>query len=118
MKIFLVSDTVPNFVRKMLLKHSSPPLLCILSYKDFFSDINRKASCENISPAKIVFCVQALIGFTPPSLSNSTETQHQEFSQQRLKSSSVIREEFEQLPEKGVSASTHGEVQVNFKFLS
>jgi len=52
-QIFLISDVVPNFVRKVVLKHSSSSLLCIPSYKHFFSDISRKASSENISPAKI-----------------------------------------------------------------
>lgn len=72
MRIFPISDTVPNFVRKMLLKHSSPSLLLISSYKDFFADINRKASCENIAPVKIVFCVETFIGFILPSVSHST----------------------------------------------
>lgn len=55
MHIFLISDTVLNFIRKILLKHSSPSLLCIPLYKDLFSNTNRKASCKNISSVKIVF---------------------------------------------------------------
>lgn len=98
-------------------------VLCpsLSSHKDLFSGINKKALFEYISPAKILIGVQMLIELILPSLSHSTSEPAAVQSEES--EVSVIRAEFEQLPEKGscVSALTHDEVQLTktkLKFLT